>query len=265
VAHLYVRPQNPLATLEHSGGWLTSGSPLDNFAFGFPLWLLEPQLGPVGGTSTSPTTPSPGGQAITSGEEVGYVDFDPVFPSYGGQENPVGVGYYPGPGGLPTGRHVPKTTEVPAVASGLPTYEGPFDGPWHDRDSTEGEIFIPPPPGPVLQDPGQDEAEGRVAVEWYDSVFDIAGQFLQGYQQASQYVPPPTTVGPPAPAQAGSCPTRKTRTLTIDCATGQEIKRPRRRRRRLLTASDLGDLAQLQAMVGKGSNAMSVAVSKAIR
>lgn len=63
----------------------------------------------------------------------------------------------------------------------------------------------------------------------------------------------------------GSCPTRKTRTLTIDCATGLEIKRTRRRRRRLLTSGDLGDLAQLQALVGKGSNAMSVAVSKAIR
>lgn len=98
-----------------------------------------------------------------------------------------------------------------------------------------------------------------------DSLFDLAGQFISSQFAPTQQVQTPVNVAAPAPSYGGSCPTRKTRTLTIDCATGQEVKRTRRRRRRLLTSGDLGDLAQLQALVGKGSNAMQVAVSKAIR
>ena len=101
---------------------------------------------------------------------------------------------------------------------------------------------------------------------WTDSLFELGTNLLT--QQFAASPPPviqPTVTVAGAPQMQGSCPTRKTRTLTIDCATGQEVKRTRRRRRRLLTSGDLGDLAQLQALVGKGSNAMSVAVSKAIR
>jgi hypothetical protein len=100
-----------------------------------------------------------------------------------------------------------------------------------------------------------------------DSLFDLAGQFITQQFAPSPGVAPSSTVAAVSngAGYAGSCPTRKTRTLTIDCATGQEVKRTRRRRRRLLTNGDLGDLAQLQALVGKGSNAMQVAVSKAIR
>ncbi len=101
-----------------------------------------------------------------------------------------------------------------------------------------------------------------------DSLFDLAGQFINSAFAPGPVAAPPVNVGPVAGApvvSGGACAPRKTRTLTIDCATGQEVKRTRRRRRRLLTSGDLGDLAQLQALVGKGSNAMGVAVSKAIR
>ncbi len=112
------------------------------------------------------------------------------------------------------------------------------------------------------------EADG-----WVSGIIGLGRDILGGVAGVS---PVPGFVGTPGvalpapngaamPSYSGSCPPRKTRTLTIDCATGQEVKRTRRRRRRLLTSSDLGDLAQLQALVGKGSNAMSVAVSKAIR
>ena len=49
----------------------------------------------------------------------------------------------------------------------------------------------------------------------------------------------------------------------VDWATGTK-KKCRRRRRRLLTPTDLGDLAQLKALVGNGE-AMKIAVMKAIR
>lgn len=103
--------------------------------------------------------------------------------------------------------------------------------------------------------------------DWGDFLTSTAQAYLTALVTPTQFAPSATPVGGPAGtvAAAGSCPARKTRTLTIDCATGQEVKRTRRRRRRLLTSGDLGDLAQLQALVGKGSNAMSVAVSKAIR
>jgi len=134
------------------------------------------------------------------------------------------------------------------------------------------------PAATVFEDaaPGGEE----VAIDWgtvFSGAIDIAqGQFPGGLTQLAPPIqnligspqpaaPPPAVVNGAAMPYTGSCPPRKTRTLTIDCATGQEVKRTRRRRRRLLTSSDLGDLAQLQALVGKGSNAMSVAVSKAIR
>jgi hypothetical protein len=139
----------------------------------------------------------------------------------------------------------------------------------------------PPPIDPeYLPTRTVEEAEGEdVAIDWgqvFSGAIDIAqGQYIGGAANPLSplgFAGAGTTTGGAAPpangaamAYAGSCPPRKTRTLTIDCATGQEVKRTRRRRRRLLTSSDLGDLAQLQALVGKGSNAMSVAVSKAIR
>lgn len=54
-------------------------------------------------------------------------------------------------------------------------------------------------------------------------------------------------------------------TVTVNTRTG-EVKpcAKRRRRRRLLTASDLSDLASLKAIVGGGA-AMNAAVVKAVR
>lgn len=148
----------------------------------------------------------------------------------------------------------------------------------------EGE-YHPPPINPEylperrVEEPAESEEE-NMAVDWGTIAYNAASTVLGGVLGVSPTLPslttpfvapgaPPPVINPAvavgAPAMIGACPTRKTRTLTIDCATGQEVKRTRRRRRRLLTSGDLGDLAQLQALVGKGSNAMSVAVSKAIR
>ena len=53
--------------------------------------------------------------------------------------------------------------------------------------------------------------------------------------------------------------------VTVDTRTGQVTPCRRRRRRRLLTPTDLADLASLQTLVGKGSDAMKFAVTKAVR
>lgn len=159
------------------------------------------------------------------------------------------------PGGVwePAGTWTPETTPPPVDPEYLPTRR--------------------------VNEPPISSEEPSVAIDWgavFSGAIDLAqGQTIGGYTipnitgTGNQFVGTPGQV-PPAGANgaamySGSCPPRKTRTLTIDCATGAEVKRTRRRRRRLLTSSDLGDLAQLQALVGKGSNAMSVAVSKAIR
>lgn len=52
--------------------------------------------------------------------------------------------------------------------------------------------------------------------------------------------------------------------VTVDTRTGKITPCRRRRRRRLLTASDINDLAALKAIVG-GGQAMNLAVAKAVR
>jgi len=96
--------------------------------------------------------------------------------------------------------------------------------------------------------------------------------------------PPLTTPGyPSGPGAPGNMPTPSSnvvpivqdqalcavpasnpRYLRYNCATGQFSKVPRRRRRRLLTSSDLKDLAALKAIVGGGAK-MDGAIVQAIR
>lgn len=52
--------------------------------------------------------------------------------------------------------------------------------------------------------------------------------------------------------------------VTVDTKTGKVTKCGRRRRRRLLTPTDLNDLAALKTIVG-GGQAMNFAVMKAVR
>ena len=200
------------------------------------------------------------GQGIAEGESVGY---DPSEPT------------------------VPQVTEVCWVNAGdgsvacFPANSvfqpggiwGPA-GTWFPESA-----YHPPPIDPEyiptrrVEEPVGDTVPLHEEAGWVQGLLGLGTQILGGVAGVSpvpSFVGTPTNIPVPNGAAmptsySGSCPPRKTRTLTIDCATGQEVKRTRRRRRRLLTSSDLGDLAQLQALVGKGSNAMSVAVSKAIR
>lgn len=103
---------------------------------------------------------------------------------------------------------------------------------------------------------GEDEGVTQVAIDWGNVVdfgIDLGSSWLQtgsvlpGIQQ---------NLSGPAP----TVPT----TVTVDTRTGKVTPCKRRRRRRLLTSSDLQDLAALATIVGKG-DALKMAVAKAVR
>jgi len=90
-----------------------------------------------------------------------------------------------------------------------------------------------------------------------------------GYQ-AYRGIPLSTATAVPAPIRSapmqdqGTCPPPNARYLRYNCQTGELSKIPRRRRRRLLTSSDLKDLAALKAIVGGGAK-MDGAIVAAVR
>jgi len=87
---------------------------------------------------------------------------------------------------------------------------------------------------------------------------DILGTALGGI--ASNLVGPQPQLFGGAGATASTVPTK----VTVDTRTGQVTPCRRRRRRRLLTDSDLADLSALKTIVG-GGQAMNFAVQKAVR
>lgn len=89
--------------------------------------------------------------------------------------------------------------------------------------------------------------------------------FPSGPGAAAYSSPKPTNVVPIVQDQAlCAVPAAQPRYLRYNCQTGQFSKVPRRRRRRLLTSSDLKDLAALKAIVGGGAK-MDGAIVQAIR
>lgn len=93
-----------------------------------------------------------------------------------------------------------------------------------------------------------------MAVDWGQvlsgAVDIIQGQAVGGPSQS--FAPTPPYSAPP-------------RTVTVDTRTGEVKPCRRRRRRRLLTPTDMSDLAALASLVGKSSDAMRYAVAKAVR
>ncbi len=149
-------------------------------------------------------------------------------------------------------------------------------------------IYSPPPillPGQT--DPGREEQEseeGEVAHTWTHLGSQVISGIFGG--QPAYDVGPgsgfnlgggggtvgggggtPAVIAAPAGVngmeyETGSC-ARKTRTLTIDCATGLEVKRKRRRRRALLTQGDMGVLFQIASLPNNAN--VRVALAGAIR
>ncbi len=145
--------------------------------------------------------------------------------------------------------------------------------------------YVPPPiilPGQV--DPGREEHETEgedmahtwthVGSQFIGALFPntVAAQsFVAGPGQVTPGLPTQSGAGLPAPGpipgtamySGGTCPPRKTRTLTIDCETGQEIKRKRRRRPKLLTNGDMGMLFQIASLPNNAN--VRIALAGAIR
>ncbi len=139
-------------------------------------------------------------------------------------------------------------------------------------------------PTPTLKIPAK---EAEVAIDWgsvFSGAIDIAqGQMIggQAYAAPTQFVGGPTVlpmvasptgggggvIVPPtggggmcaAPGECG-----QPRYLTFDCRTGTFSKKRRRRRGRLLTASDQHDLGVIVAMFGKGA-AGQIALAAAVK
>lgn len=98
-----------------------------------------------------------------------------------------------------------------------------------------------------------------MAIDWgnvVNAAIDVAQGQLVGGSPSSSFVGPY-----PGVVNGSSVPSK----VTVDTKTGAITHCKRRRRRRLLTPTDLADLAALQTLVGKGSDAMRYAVMKAVR
>lgn len=123
------------------------------------------------------------------------------------------------------------------------TLDWPTDWDWETWDrENPGQTGLP-----------ETTEDTQVAVDW-GGLANIGIDFLQGQTGAQSFVGP-STMGTPAPLPAQ---------VTVDTRTGAVKPCRRRRRRRLLTPTDLSDLAALSAIVGKG-DALKLAVAKAVR
>jgi len=242
--------------------------------FGFPGW------GGVGGSYNpgrtvsvfNPWLPGAGSAITTSRDLPGSTHWDPA---------PVPVGDAGGGGG-----GGPIEVNLPGIT--LPV----MGFPWPDSDGSDTReppvTYIPPPillPGQT--DPGREEQETEeteVAHTWTHVGSQIVGALfgqdplatglafgsgIVGGNGAGTLgpfdpgVPAGANGGTPMVPYTGSCPPRKTRTLTIDCATGQEVKRKRRRRPALLTQGDMGVLFQIASLPNNAN--VRVALAGAIR
>lgn len=193
-------------------------------------------------------------------------------PWYPGQGvSTVGSGKPPPPP-VATGRGggnetVPPSTDVPPIFKPvIPATSG-------GREDVEGE-WIPAGEDeePIIWGPGWPEAWKNkkkrdfpdVDVQQGDDMAADWGEFFQGVLGRGVDAWLGSQTGRKdsfASWPTGPVPTE----VVVNTQTGEVKKCPRRRRRRLLTPTDLSDLAALAALVGKGSTSMNLAVAKAVR
>lgn len=127
-------------------------------------------------------------------------------------------------------------------------------GPFADKPPTDWEEVASRSEPTITEEP--------VAVDW-GNVVSGAIDIIQGQQVgggASQSFQPYTGGSQGLSPYPISTPAQ----VTVDTRTGKVTPCRRRRRRRLLTPTDLSDLAALAAVVGKG-DALKLAVAKAVR
>jgi len=204
---------------------------------------------------------------ISEGEQVGYQDYDPWFPV--GYERGSWLPVEPWTEGLwppGTGPGVPEVGDRPVFETGSiygpegavsPIDPSIYDIPYEDTGPGEA----------APADPLEDNGGAEVAIDWgAAAVGAIAGALgvstSVSLPSPSAFVGPTVAIPSAGGGFSGSCPPRKTRTLTIDCATGKEIKRTRRRRRRIMTDGDFNDLMRIATLPNKDT--VKIALAKAI-
>lgn len=248
--------------------------PIDPFGFfGFndSFWatsFYSPPLGYVSSGSPSQVVPA---SITTSAELPGSTHWDPAT-------IPVGQA---GGGGGGTILGIPEGASIPWV-----DILGPGWWPSGNTDQSPAEYVPPPILLPGQTDPGREEHEEEdeeMAHTWTHLGSQFISALFPNEQQnyGTGFVAGPgqvaggQVIGPNGPVEdvvgpgvqpgmiSGSCAAPKTRTLTIDCATGLEVKRKRRRRRALLTQGDMGVLFQIASLPNNAN--VRVALAGAIR
>lgn len=151
---------------------------------------------------------------------------------------------------------LPRRTESEASAGNPVEEEVAF---W----DTVGDIFTTTAPGAIAAY-GQNQG-------WWGTPAAVAPQQLvlpqrpmEPFPQGIDMMGSGASGGATTVQDPGTCPPPGARYLRYNCQTGQLSKIPRRRRRRLLTSSDLKDLAALKAIVGGGAK-MDGAIVAAVR
>ncbi len=198
--------------------------------------------------------------------------------------------------GLPNEAYAPGTKGIVAsilAALGYGNYEqGVFDAPLPGvypvltgpsiivskpdpivLDPDDQPVFLPSWPEEWKKQPGdlpgwdpnqweypETIGDAEVAIDWggvFSGAIDIAqGQMIGGGTGLAA----PSSFAQPFPSTGVAMPGK----ITVDTATGKVTACRRRRRRRLLTPTDLNDLAALKTIVG-GGQSMNFAVMKAVR
>ena len=193
---------------------------------------------------------------------------------------------------------IPETILPPGAGTVAPTGpSGPLSVPkgW-ETVVIQGEERVVVPdvyrgPSPVLEplDPSvvigevqgadtaaqSDDNGGEVAHDWGHLFRETVGGLIgisdpsaqlynPGYTQQFTNLPPQAGGGAVMPTGTADCQPCGPRYLTYDCKTGKFSSRKRRRRRRLITPTDLGDLASIVAITGKGAG-MNQAIAQAVR
>ena len=211
-----------------------------------------------------------GGSSFAEGEDIGIRTTPAPTVGYGESSGlPRPLPSLPGLPPVATRRilYWPEVGEFPEQHPEVPIFRQRYGEP--EITEVGGGLPVPSaPPQPVALPPPEElpeiEAdfekpeENTVAVDWGQVAAGALGGLIgtNPMQYAPTFVPPAAT-------------TRDQWHYGVDSLgrpTGPNGKpRCRRRRRRLLTPTDLSDLAALQALVGKGSTALNMAVAKAVR
>ena len=133
--------------------------------------------------------------------------------------------------------------------------------------------------GPVESGPFQDEFEGEPMADLSDIFGSIGDAFVRGISGSLDFDPRtpgiipgvsslPDLVGDafaPNIPQVTPAPRSTPVQVNIDPVTGRVTQCKRRRRRRLLTKSDIADISTMAALLGKNSESFKVWLAKATR